>query len=179
MPAKCRTKLLIHSQRCNRWSLGMDTWFPTTLNDGCNYLSMLWLKLNHVSKGALDDMPDWLGTGVLPTCLGVHNMRSLQEVSEDCGPKEAPCSTPRTQGLCHQEYLVQSTCKLLSLAKKEPNLYFWDHVFSLTKYIKLPRNIFWGSFKQIKLVYIIFLIMPTCRLIFHVAKGFVMPMRNT
>ena len=37
-------------QRCNRWSLGMDKWFHTTLYNGCNYLSMLGLKLNHVSK---------------------------------------------------------------------------------------------------------------------------------
>ena len=32
-------------QRCNRWSLEMDT-----LYNGCNYLSMLGLKLIHVSK---------------------------------------------------------------------------------------------------------------------------------
>ena len=28
-----------------RWSLGMDKWFHTTLYNGCNYLSMLGLKL--------------------------------------------------------------------------------------------------------------------------------------
>ena len=37
-------------QRCNRWSLGMDKYLHTTLYNGCNYLSMLGLKLNHVSK---------------------------------------------------------------------------------------------------------------------------------
>ena len=37
-------------QRCNRWSLEMDKWFQTTLHYGRNYLSMLGLKLNHVSK---------------------------------------------------------------------------------------------------------------------------------
>ena len=37
-------------QRCNRWSLGMDKSFHPTLYQACNYLSMLWLKLNHVSK---------------------------------------------------------------------------------------------------------------------------------
>ena len=37
-------------QRCNRWSLGMDKLFHPTLYQACNYLSMLGLKLNHVSK---------------------------------------------------------------------------------------------------------------------------------
>ena len=37
-------------QRCNRWSLGMDKWFNPTLFWACDYLSMLGLKLNHVSK---------------------------------------------------------------------------------------------------------------------------------
>ena len=45
-------KLLIHSlmQRCNRLSWGMDKWFDPILYNGCNYLSMLGLKLDHVSK---------------------------------------------------------------------------------------------------------------------------------
>ena len=33
-------------QRLYRWSLGMDKWFHPTLCTGCNYLSMLGLKLN-------------------------------------------------------------------------------------------------------------------------------------
>ena len=37
-------------QRLHRWSLGMDKWFHPILYNGCNYLSMLGLKLNHVSK---------------------------------------------------------------------------------------------------------------------------------
>ena len=37
-------------QRCNRWSLGMDKQFHPALFWACNYLSMLGLKLNHVSK---------------------------------------------------------------------------------------------------------------------------------
>ena len=37
-------------QRCNRWSLGMDTWFHPTLYRACDYLSVLGLKLTHVSK---------------------------------------------------------------------------------------------------------------------------------
>ena len=41
-------------QRCNRWSLGMEKQFHPTEYYGCNYLSMLGLKLNHASKnGAL------------------------------------------------------------------------------------------------------------------------------
>ena len=37
-------------QRCNRWSLGMDKLFHPTHYRACDYLSMLGLKLNHVSK---------------------------------------------------------------------------------------------------------------------------------
>ena len=37
-------------QRCNRWILGMDKQFHLTLYQACNYLSMLGLKLNYVSK---------------------------------------------------------------------------------------------------------------------------------
>ena len=37
-------------QRCNRWSLGMDKYFHPTYHRACDYLSMLGLKLNHVSK---------------------------------------------------------------------------------------------------------------------------------
>ena len=37
-------------QRLHRLSLGMDKWFHPTHYNGCKYLSMLGLKLNHVSK---------------------------------------------------------------------------------------------------------------------------------
>ena len=37
-------------QRLHRWSLGMDKYFHPMHHNGCNYLSMLGLKLNHVSK---------------------------------------------------------------------------------------------------------------------------------
>ena len=38
-------------QRCNRWRLGREMWFHPILYNGCSYLSMLGLKLIHVSKG--------------------------------------------------------------------------------------------------------------------------------
>ena len=50
-------------QRLHRWSLGMDP----TLYNGCNYLSMLWLKLNDVSKRCprYSNCPYWqVGFGV-------------------------------------------------------------------------------------------------------------------
>ena len=37
-------------QRLHRWSLGMDKYFHPILYNGCDYISMLGLKLNHVSK---------------------------------------------------------------------------------------------------------------------------------
>ena len=37
-------------QRLHHWSLGMDKWFHPILYWTCDYLSMLGLKLNHVSK---------------------------------------------------------------------------------------------------------------------------------
>ena len=42
--------VVITAYKCNRWSLGMDQWFHPTLYWACNYLSMLGLKLIHVSK---------------------------------------------------------------------------------------------------------------------------------
>ena len=38
-------------QRLHRWSLGMDIQFHTIYHCACDYLSMLGLKLIHVSKG--------------------------------------------------------------------------------------------------------------------------------
>ena len=37
-------------QQLHHWCLGMDKQFRQTFYNGCNYLSMLGLKLNHVSK---------------------------------------------------------------------------------------------------------------------------------
>ena len=37
-------------QRLHLWSLGKDKWFHPTHYIGCNYLSMLGFKLNHVRK---------------------------------------------------------------------------------------------------------------------------------
>ena len=45
MPVKCMVKILIHSQ-----TLGMVKYVHHTLYNGCNYLSMLGLKLSHVCK---------------------------------------------------------------------------------------------------------------------------------
>ena len=41
---------ILKLQRLHRWSLGMDKLFHPTLHKGCNYLSMLGLKLIQVSK---------------------------------------------------------------------------------------------------------------------------------
>ena len=43
-------KLRSHSQTSVVVGLGMDEQFHLTLYDGCNYISMLRLKLIHVSK---------------------------------------------------------------------------------------------------------------------------------
>ena len=52
---KCGMKLLIHFQTSTVQLLmfGMDKWFHTTLYWAPDYLSMLGLKLIHVSKRAL------------------------------------------------------------------------------------------------------------------------------
>ena len=47
---ECNCLFISKLQRDNRWSLGMDKLFHLTLNQACDYLSMLELKLNHVSK---------------------------------------------------------------------------------------------------------------------------------
>ena len=41
---------ILKVQWCTRWSLETDKWFNLTLYQACGYLSMLWLKLNHVSR---------------------------------------------------------------------------------------------------------------------------------
>ena len=38
------------SQRQSRWSLKKDKKFHPTLHCACNYLSVQWLKLNHISN---------------------------------------------------------------------------------------------------------------------------------
>ena len=48
-------------QRCSRWSLGMDKLFHPTLYWVCDYLSMLGLRLNHVSKSGLRSYCKWKG----------------------------------------------------------------------------------------------------------------------
>ena len=45
-------------ERYNHWSLGMDMYLHPTLYWACDYLSMLELKLNHVSKRATDGYKD-------------------------------------------------------------------------------------------------------------------------
>ena len=40
-------------QLLHRWSLGIDTWFHSTLYSVCDYLSILGLKLIHVNKSWL------------------------------------------------------------------------------------------------------------------------------
>ena len=47
---QCGLKLLSIFRRLFRWSLRMDKKFHPTLYNGCNYLSMLGLKLTHASK---------------------------------------------------------------------------------------------------------------------------------
>ena len=47
MKLRCRCGMKL---RCSRWSLGMSKQFQPTLYDGWNYLSMLGIKLIHVSE---------------------------------------------------------------------------------------------------------------------------------
>ena len=59
-------------QRLHCWSLGMDKWFHPTVYNGCDYLSMLGLKLNHVSKRGprstlgRHQLPCWLECDLAP-----------------------------------------------------------------------------------------------------------------
>ena len=43
-------------QWLHRWSLGMDKWFHPTRHWVCNYLSILGLKLNHISERGICDL---------------------------------------------------------------------------------------------------------------------------
>ena len=50
---------ILKLQRCNHWSLGMEKQFHPWLYIACDYLPMLGLKLNHVSKGDPIAFPTW------------------------------------------------------------------------------------------------------------------------
>ena len=58
-------------QRSNHWSLGMGKQFHPTLYCACDYLSMLGLKLNHISKRGHRTIPLVAGEW-LPTCQWSH-----------------------------------------------------------------------------------------------------------
>ena len=82
-------------QRCNRWSLGMDKKFHLTLYQACNYLSMLGLKLNHVSKRGhqwefvIKTLPlntTWLMTDVWYPSGGRQGALALESVRNSQGP---------------------------------------------------------------------------------------------
>ena len=60
--SKGKMKLHIHSQTS---TLGMENKFQSTFHNGCNYLSMLGLNLNHVSKR---------GPRFVPVCNLIRNM---------------------------------------------------------------------------------------------------------
>ena len=74
-------------QHCNRWGLGMDKLFHRTLYDGCNYLSMLGLKLIHVSKrgpwsfqvGLITYPCPWTKTG-LPLLVSKRRCREISNI---------------------------------------------------------------------------------------------------
>ena len=71
-------------QRSHRWSLGMDKLFHHIHYNGCNYLSMLRLKLNHVSKRG-HRWPEFLnqGNGIITLIvwngmwLHIHDLTSM------------------------------------------------------------------------------------------------------
>ena len=74
-------KLIIHPklQRFHRWSLGMDKLIHSTIYNGRNFLSMLRLKLTHVSKTSLRNIPasTWEG----PICeFNIHIMDLYDQV---------------------------------------------------------------------------------------------------
>ena len=51
----------------NRWSLGIDKWFHSTLYDGWNHLSIPGLKLIHVSKRGPVGFVLW-SSGIFRSC---------------------------------------------------------------------------------------------------------------
>ena len=83
---------------CNRWSLGMDKCFHPTVYNGCDYLSMLGLKLNHVSKRAPCSMAsNYLSQHglLLDTTQGAHFgdiVIDTEHVSENIVSKWRPLS---------------------------------------------------------------------------------------
>ena len=62
--------------RLDRWRLGMDKYFHPTHYNGCNFSSMLGLKVIHVSKRgplvALLDRQKWNNAEILSNRLHIH-----------------------------------------------------------------------------------------------------------
>ena len=135
-------KLLIPKlQRLCRWSLGMDKYFHPTHYWTCDYLSMLGLKLIHVSKGA-----PGLARTVIPygshfvvfSCgfvlMGKNDMNKL-ETDEKKTPK-----TKQNRGklFCNLLHLISSICWALA--------HYWRH--SLQKYAVTFKTTLLYSFAQ-------------------------------
>ena len=66
-----KEQILVCKNLCPLLILGMDKQFHPTVYDGCNYLSMLGLKLNHVSEGG-----HWLTMPGWPTTYEEWNLHS-------------------------------------------------------------------------------------------------------
>ena len=62
-------------QRLHRWSLGMGKWFHPTHFWTCDYLSMLGLKLNHVSKKGY-----WWDVCALPRSSDAHTHTHINQI---------------------------------------------------------------------------------------------------
>ena len=99
-PVKCGTKSFIHSQTSTvqRWSLGMDKPFNPSLYRGYNYLSMLGLRLNHVSKRD----PWQRCIGLYPFSWWRHHMETFSALLAICAgnspvPGEFPAQRPVTR----------------------------------------------------------------------------------
>ena len=69
-------------QRLHRWSLGMDKQFHPTFHNGWDYISMLGLKLNHVSKRG--HRPQWVNSVLVNTLRPRQNGRHFADDMFKC-----------------------------------------------------------------------------------------------
>ena len=124
-------------QRCNRWSLGMDNKFHLTFYQTCNYLSMLGLKLNHVSKRGPDDFylkhEDITSIRQIQIASSVNNFDAIyQWVNEKYNCIKTSCRSCITQKLfCDTDNHV--LCKIKSFSQK---IHYWRHTYIESALVK-------------------------------------------
>ena len=143
-------------QRRNRWSLGMDNEFHTTIYNECNYLFMLGLKLIHdyqwhhdmtmISIGSVDypQKDQWCTHSIFHFSLAWKRVRTKSPVGRDVKHHGASVTSQwwktykQTYSILCRIHCNDSIWAVWLLIHRQLNCVF-NILFSLTQKIKSPR----------------------------------------